>query len=139
MNNPVPAQSLTPDELKEARELDRRLCDAMGRKDLEAVMACFWKSPELVTVIGGGVQKGTREVRDTFRRMFDQNETIRLDVNDVTYLRAGDGVIAVGTATFDFTPSHGQRHLMVERWSDLRRKIDGQWVYVLDHTTEVPT
>jgi hypothetical protein len=28
--------------------------------------------------------------------------------------------------------------LMVERWSDLRRKIDGRWVYVLDHTTVLP-
>jgi uncharacterized protein (TIGR02246 family) len=139
MKNPVPAESLTPEELKEARELDRRLCDAIGRKDLDAVMACFWDSPELVTVIGGAVQKGPEEVRDTVKQMFDQNESVKLDVNDVTYLRAGDGVIAVGTATFDFTPQNGQRHLMVERWSDLRRKIDGQWVYVLDHTTVVPT
>ena len=139
MKNPVPARSLTPDELEEARELDQRLCNAMGRKDLDAVMGCFWNSPDLVAVIGGAVQKGPQAVRGGIKQIFDQNESVKLDVDEVTYLRSGDGIIAVGTATFDLTPANGQRHLMVERWSDLRRKIDGRWVYVLDHTTVVPT
>ena len=134
----VPAASLTPAELEEARELDRRLCDAMGRKDLDGVMACFWDSPDLVAVLDGAVLKGTQEVRSGIKGMFDQNESVRLEVNEVTYLQSGDGVIGFGTATFDLTPTDGQRHLMVERWSDLRRKVDGRWVYVLDHTTMVP-
>ena len=138
MARSVPTASLTPGELAEAKELDRRLCDAMSRKDLDAVMACFWDSPDLVAVIGGVVQKGPQAVRSGIKQIFDQNESVRLEVNEVTYLQSGDGVIGVGTATFDFTPMDGQRHLMVERWSDLRRKIDGRWVYVLDHTTIVP-
>jgi uncharacterized protein (TIGR02246 family) len=138
MAKPVPPESLTPAELAEARELDRRLCDAMGRKDLDAVMACFWDSPDLVAVIGGILQKGPQAVRSGIKQIFDQNESVKLQVDDVTYLQTGDGVIGVGTATFDLKPVNGQRHLMVERWSDLRRKIDGRWVYVLDHTTVVP-
>jgi uncharacterized protein (TIGR02246 family) len=138
MTKPVPAASLTPAELEEAKQLDRRLCDAMCRKDLDAVMACFWNSPDLVAVIDGAVRKGPQAVRAGVKQMFDENQSVTLSVNDVTYLESGDGIIAVGTATFDFTPTNGQRHLMVERWSDLRRKIDGQWVYVLDHTTIVP-
>ena len=138
MSKPVRAESLTESELAEARELDRRLCDAMSRKDLDAVMACFWDSPDLVAVIGGAVQKGPQAVRGGIKAIFDQNESVRLEINEVAYLQSGDGVIGVGTATFDLTPANGQRHLMVERWSDLRRKIDGRWVYVLDHTTVVP-
>ena len=46
--------------------------------------------------------------------------------------------IGVGTFTYDLKPTDGPRQLMVERWSDLRRKIDGRWVYVLDHSTPVP-
>jgi len=138
MSKPVPAELLSEPELAEARDLDRQLCDAMGRKDLDAVMRCFWDSPDLVAVIGGAVQKGPRAVRSGIKQIFDQNQSVSLEVNDVTYLRSGDGVIGVGTATFDLTPADGQRHLMVERWSDLRRKIDGRWVYVLDHTTVVP-
>ena len=134
----VSPQSLTDAELAEAKELDQRLCEAFGRKDLDAAMACFWDSPDLIAVIAGSVQKGPAAVRDGLKQMFDQNESLRLEVNEVTYLRSGDGVIGVGTATFDLKPVNGERQLMVERWSDLRRKIDGRWVYVLDHATMLP-
>jgi ketosteroid isomerase-like protein len=138
MAKPVPVESLTEAELAEAKELDRRLCEAMGRKDLDAVMTCFWNSPDLVAVIGGNVQHGPAAVRSGIKELFDRNDSVRLEVNEVTYLRSGDGVIGFGTATFDLQPANGRRKLMVERWSDLRRKIDGRWVYVLDHTTMVP-
>ncbi len=133
-----PLTSLTESELAEARELDQRLCEAISRKDLEAAMACFWDSPELIAVIAGSVQKGPEAVRNGFKQLFAQNESVALEVNEVTYLRSGDGIIGVGTATFQLKPVNSQRKLMVERWSDLRRKIDGRWVYVLDHTTMVP-
>jgi uncharacterized protein (TIGR02246 family) len=138
MAKTVPVKSLSESELAEAKELDRRLCEAISRKDLDAAMACFWDSPDVVAVIAGNVQKGPAAVRNGLKQLFDQNESVKLEVNEVAYLRAGDGVIGVGTATFDLKPVNGQRQLMVERWSDLRRKIDGRWVYVLDHTTMVP-
>jgi len=138
MAKSVSPQSLTEAELAEARELDRRFCEAFGKKDLAAAMACFWDSPDLVAVIGGQVQHGPQEVGEAIRKIFEQNESLKLEVNEITYVRSGDGVIGVGTATFHLQPAGGRRQLMVERWSDLRRKIDGRWVYVLDHTTVVP-
>jgi uncharacterized protein (TIGR02246 family) len=138
MAKPVSLQSLTDAELAEAKELDQRLCEAFGRKDLDAAMACFWNSPDLVAVIAGQIQHGPDAVREGIRQMFEQNESLKLEVNEITYVRSGDGVIGVGTATFHLQPAGGRRQLIVERWSDLRRKIDGHWVYVLDHTTVVP-
>jgi len=134
----VPVQSLSEGELAEAKELDRRFCEAISRKDLDAAMACFWDSPDLVAVIAGDVQKGPAAVRNGIKELFAQNESLRMVVNEITYLRSGDGIIGVGTATIDLKPMNGQRQLMVERWSDLRRKIDGRWVYVLDHATMLP-
>ncbi len=32
----------------------------------------------------------------------------------------------------------GQSVHVVERWTDLERRINGRWVYLLDHTTLVP-
>ena len=138
MAETVSVTSLSEHELAEAKDLDRRLCEAIGRKDPDAFMACFWDNPDLVVVIAGTVQKGPAAVRSGIKELFDQNESVRLEVNEVTYLRSGDGIIGVGTATFDLKPVNAQRHLMVERWSDLRRRIDGRWVYVLNHTTMVP-
>jgi uncharacterized protein (TIGR02246 family) len=134
----VPVQSLSEGELAESKELDRRFCEALGRKDLDAAMACFWDDPDVVVVIAGNVQKGPAAVRNGIKQLFDQNESLRVEVSEITYLRSGDGIIGVGTATFDLKPVNGKPQLMVERWSDLRRKIDGRWVYVLDHATVVP-
>ena len=99
---------------------------------------CFWNDPDLVLALNGDVHRGPEAVRAAIKGMFDQNESIRMEVNEVTHLPSGDGVIGVGTATYEFQPASGPSQLMVERWSDLRRKIDGRWVYVLDHTTVIP-
>jgi uncharacterized protein (TIGR02246 family) len=125
-------------DLAEVKDLDRRFTEAFSRKDLDALMACFWNDPNLVVVLNGKVHCGIDTVRTSVKEMFDQNESIRVTVDEVTHLQSGDGVIGVGTATFDLKPADGPPRLMVERWSDLRRKIDGRWVYVHDHTTVLP-
>ena len=120
------------------QELNRQLVDAMARKDLDQAMACFWNDPNLVIVLNGTVFRGPDAARAAIKALFDQNESIKVEANDVSYIPSGDGVLAVGTATYTFTPMEGPPRLMVERWSDLRRKIDGRWVMVLDHTTHLP-
>ena len=129
---------LTKADLAEAKDLDRRLSEAMSRKDLDATMACFWNDPNLVVVLGGNIHRGHDAVRAALKELFDQNESIRVEVNEVSHVPSGDGVLGVGTATFELKPAGGPPKLMVERWSDLRRKIDGRWVFVLDHTTILP-
>ncbi len=129
---------LTKADLAEAKDLDRRLSEAMSRKDLDTTMACFWNDPNLVVVLGGNVHRGHDAVRAALKELFDQNESIRVEVNEVSHVPSGDGVLGVGTATFELKPAGGPPKLMVERWSDLRRKIDGRWVFVLDHTTILP-
>ena len=138
MEKQDPIDLLTEADLAEAKDLDRQFGEAFVRKDLDAAMSCFWNDPDLVVVLNGNVKRGPDAVRAALKEMFDQYESIRPEVNEVTHLPSGDGVIVVGTATFDFQPASGPRQLMVERWSDLRRKIDGRWVMVLDHTTILP-
>ncbi len=138
MGKPNAPPPLTTADLEEAKELDRRFSEAFKRKDLDAAMACMWKSPDLILVQMGTIYRGYDAVRTSMKQMFDRYDSIRLEVNEVSYLPSGDGVIGVGTATFDLQPADGPRQTMVERWSDLRRKIDGRWVYVLDHTSEKP-
>jgi ketosteroid isomerase-like protein len=138
MMNDESSLSLTKADIAEMKDLDRRLTEAMSRKDLDAVMECFWNDPDLVIMLNGTVYRGPDETRAAIKALFDQNESISLKVNEITHVPSGDAVIGVGTATYDLKPLGGQRKLLVERWSDLRRKIDGHWVYVLDHTTHLP-
>jgi len=131
-------QTPTETDLAAAKDLDWRLSEAMSRKDLDATMACFWNDPNLVVVLNGSVHCGPEAARAAIKEMFDQNESIKVEVNEITHHPSGDGVVGVGTATFDLKPASGPPKLMVERWSDLRRKVDGRWVFVLDHTTILP-
>jgi len=131
-------RSVSEVDLAGAKDLDRRLTDALSRKDLDAAMACFWNDPDLVLILDGNVHRGPETARAALKEMFDQNESIRVEVKDITHLPSGDGIIGVGTATYEFKPADGPPRLMVERWSDFRKKIDGRWVLVLDHTTVIP-
>jgi uncharacterized protein (TIGR02246 family) len=130
--------SLTEADLADAKDLTRRLNEAFHRKDLDAATACFWNDPDLVIVLNGNVHSGPDAARASIKEMFDQNESIKVETNEITYIPSGDGIIGVGTATFEYKPVDGPARLTVERWSDLRKKIDGQWVMVLDHTTILP-
>jgi hypothetical protein len=89
-------------------------------------------------MLNGTIFRGPEAARSAIQVMFDQNESINVEVTDITHLPSGDGMVGVGTATYALKPMEGPRRLLVERWSDLRRKIDGKWVYVLDHTTHLP-
>lgn len=131
-------KSLSTADLAEAKDLDQQFVKAMSSKDLDAAMACFWNSPDLIVVLFGNVQRGAEAVRGGIAQMFAQNESVKLTVNEATYVPAGDGIITVGTATYDLKPTGGTSLQIVERWTDLKRKIDGRWVYVLDHATMVP-
>jgi uncharacterized protein (TIGR02246 family) len=133
MAAPVSTTTLTPEEVAEAKELDQRFMDAFNRKDLEAALACFWDHPDVLIVFFGKLLRGTEAVRRHLRELFTQNVSLKVEAKEVTYLPSGDAVIGIGTAVFHLQPMDGPRRLMIECWSDLRRKINGRWVYVLDH------
>ena len=130
---------VTKADLDAAQELANRFVGAISRKDLEGTMACVWNSPDMIWVNFGTVVRGYDGFRGGLEQMFAQNESVKLVVNDVSYVPVGDMIMAVGTATIDLQPKNGGASVrIVERWTDLERKIDGRWVYVLDHTTLVP-
>jgi uncharacterized protein (TIGR02246 family) len=131
-------RALGPGDQAAVEELAQRFTTAMSRKDLEGAMSCFWNSPELIVVLFGNVQRGYDSVRNGIAAMFEQNETVKLTINEISYVRVGGMVMAVGTATYDLKPKGGPAMQLVERWTDLERRIDGRWVYVLDHATMVP-
>jgi uncharacterized protein (TIGR02246 family) len=129
--------ALSPSDQAAVENLVQRFTEAMSRKDLEGAMSCFWNSPELIVVLFGSVQRGYDSVQSGIAAMFEQNETVKLTVNEISYVRVGSMVMAVGTATYDLKPKGAPAMQLVERWTDLEQKIDGRWVYVLDHATMV--
>ena len=132
-------QTLSQADLQSQRELDSAFCNAMSRKDLAGVMQCLWHDPNLVVVLfDATVYRGWDAVRDAVQQLFDTFPEVRLEIDEVSHVPVGDGIVAVGTATYSLQAADGSAVRIVERWTDLRRKVDGRWIYVLDHAHALP-
>ncbi len=125
---------LSSEELQANQELDRRFVDAMSHKNIEQVMSCVWDSPDLIFVgIDGTVVLGADGFRKSVEDWFAQCESLSLVVDEIRHIPVGDSVFAVGTATYTIQGKDGSVNKLTERWTDVRRKIGGRWIYVLDH------
>lgn len=118
--------------------LDRRFGEAMNSRDIEAVMACFTRSPDLVVVLWGNILRGPEALREFLVRLFSSTRAIHGQVNEITRWQVGETVFAVGTATYQLEALDGSRSTLKECWTDARQKVSGRWVYVLDHAAQVP-
>jgi len=113
-------------------QLDRRFMDAMAKKDVDGAMSCFLDSADLAVVLWGTEMRGPEPVRAAITRLFGEYDEVRLEIDKVTEFPAGDAVIAIGQATYSLTKG-GKVKAMTEVWTDVRRKVNGRWVYILDH------
>ncbi len=132
--NAQSANSLPPDVLRANQEIDRKFLEAHQVRDTEMIMGLFTKSPDIFFVAPTGViYQGRDQVRQSIEKFFARVVTMTGVIDHVTYVPAGDGVIAYGQVTY-------HRHLRgqppdtrVVVWTDYRRKENGKWVLVFRH------
>jgi hypothetical protein len=79
-------KTLSKAELAAVKDLADRFVDAINRKDIDDTMACIWNSPDLIWVSFGTVIRNYDGVHSRFSQMFDQNETIKLVINEISYV-----------------------------------------------------
>ena len=128
------AKSLSDADLVANQELDQRFIESMSQMDIEKLMSCFWNSPDLIFVdFDGNVNRGYDNILKVFEQFFTQFESLSLVCDEISHIRAGNSVFAVGTATYSMQMKDGTSKQVTQRWSDVRGKIEGRWVYVLDH------
>jgi ketosteroid isomerase-like protein len=124
----------TTEELAGIRDLDRRFVDAYNHLDVDSFMNCLWNSPNLVVLLyDGTVFIGWDTVREVTEKTFAGLESAHVVIDQITFLRSGDAIMAVGTASYELQPKEGPLQKFSARWTDFRRIEDGQWVYVSDH------
>lgn len=129
-----PEQELTAEELAGIRDLDRRFLDAYNRLDVDDLMNCLWRSPDLVVLLyDGTVFVGWDTVRKITEETFSGLASAHVEIDEVAFHRSGDAIMAVGTASYELQPKDGPLQTFSARWTDFRRIEDGQWVYVSDH------
>jgi ketosteroid isomerase-like protein len=118
-------------------ELGERFLAAFAAKDLDGVMDCFWNSPDLILCLEDGfVVRGWDNVRFGVQMLMDGHDALLLEVNEVSRFRLGANVYSVGTATWTRT-ANGVTTSFVERWTDVARKVNGNWVYITDHAHDL--
>ena len=116
------------------RELDQRLIDAHALKDPGMVESLFSESPDVFFIDpSGGMIKGRSNIRASWAAWFDTLETIHGDIRDISYIPAGEGVIAVGTVIYTRKLKNGTADQKTVIWTDYRRVEKGRWVYLFRH------
>jgi ketosteroid isomerase-like protein len=113
-------------------DLDRRFLSAMSRKDVAGAMSCFIDGPDLVAVLWGKEFRGPQQLPEAISSLFNEYDEIVLTIDRVRKFRAGDSVLAVGQATYTLKKA-GVVSRLTEIWTDVRREVNGRWVYVMDH------
>src|SRR5260370_12833106 len=116
------------------RELDRRLLEAHKLKDAAMVEGLFSAAPDVFFISpGGSLNKGRDSIRRSFQLFFDHLESIHGDIKEISYIPAGDGVIAVGTVIYARKPKSAPADQRILIWADYRPLDGGKWVYVFRH------
>lgn len=132
--NAQTAKALPSDVIAANQELDRQLLEGHRLLDAGKIMGLFTSSPDIF-FIGppGDLYKGRDQVRQSWEQFFASLESIHGEINHITYLPAGDGVIAVGQVTYHRQLKGGAPEQRIVVWTDFRRKENGKWVYVFRH------
>ena len=109
---------------------------AWNRGDLEAYMAGYLRSPELVFTSGGLIRQGWDETYAKYKAKYGESQstmgTLVFDILSIQPL-GGDGAIVLGRWLLTDTPEKGGGVFSVA----LRRTGDG-WRVVHDHTSADP-
>ena len=140
MSNIKRYDPLSSEDLLANQELNQRFVDGMCQKNIEQVMSCIWDSPDFIFVATDGtVFLGSDNFRKTIEEWFVQFESLHCVIDEVKHIPAGDSVFAVGTGTYELKSKDGSLLKLRERWTDVRQKIGGRWIYVLDHAQVLTT
>lgn len=119
-------------------ELGLKFQSSFENGDVDGVMSCFWNSPDVILVLENGqVVRGWDNIRMGVQNTIENTDARSVVVDEVEQFRLGENVYSVGTATWTITPKGGTEFSYTERWTDVIRKVSGQWVYLVDHAHDL--
>jgi beta-aspartyl-peptidase (threonine type) len=130
----APAPVAGADDTADVRAVLDAQVAAWNQGDLEAFMAGYWRSPELVFVSGAVVTKGWEATLERYRKRYksEGREMGRLRFEAIEIQRLGaDAAFARGEYWLHMSDG-GEPH---GRFTLILRRLDGAWRIVHDHTS----
>lgn len=133
---PPPPAGPTPAEMvAAANTLDQQFLAAFNQADVDALMATYWNSPDLVSFGPDGMgTKGWDACKAGAVEMFKAMPGARLEFTAMHNDVHGDVVIGWGTWKMTMGPPDAPQ-VLEGRYSDVKARHDGKWVYVSDHAS----
>jgi len=127
----------TPEQMiAAAKALDEAFFKAFSAGDAEGVAATYWHSPDVVSFPPDAMEvRGWDAIKQAYVDAFKSMAGAKLEAYDVHYLVAGEFVFTWGRWRMTMAGSDGKPVTMEGRYSDLKGKRDGKWVFIHDHAS----
>ena len=120
--------------VKAADDLDKKFAEAFTKGDTSAIMEMYWNSPELVSFSPDGVEAANWEkAKKDMATMFESMKGAKLEIKNMQNKPHGDLVLGHGYWTLTLADSAGTK--INGRYTDVKVKKDGKWVYIMDHAS----
>ena len=117
-------------------ELDTRFIQALESEDLETMMALY--ADEAVAFLPDGNHYSKLLIRQSYAQWFLGAKETNISVRKAQY--SSEGNLGWSNLEFDFraTFEGGEQLDLLGRTTGVFRKVDGNWRYILNHTSLVP-
>lgn len=125
---------LSAEDLRANQEIDQKFIDAHRTLDTDMIMNLFSRQPGIFMIGPTGIMyPGRDQIRHSVETFFAKLVTMTGEIDHVTYMREGDGVVAYGQVTYHRQLKGQPPDTRVAVWSDYRCKENGKWVLVFRH------
>jgi uncharacterized protein (TIGR02246 family) len=128
------APELDPSDYQQIYTLLIRMGDRWNAHDIDGYLAPYWKSPDLLVVIEGEQLKGWANVLSAYHRGYPNLDEMGSVIYDRVQIQLVSPDVAVGLDWWTVVQKRGK---VLGTSTMVLRKIDGNWVIVVMHSSFV--
>jgi ketosteroid isomerase-like protein len=127
--NPSPEQMLAAADV-----LDEQYIAALNKSDLNALMALYPKSPDIVSFAPDGAQlHGWQAIRDYYAGAMAKTPGAKYEFTGRHNKAVGSLVLGWGTFRGTVATDKGPPSVIEGRYTDVKAHTGGKWGYIMEH------
>jgi uncharacterized protein (TIGR02246 family) len=123
-----------PSDYKQIFRLLAKMADSWNAHDIDGYLSAYWQSPELLVIIEGEQLKGWADVTSTYHRGYPNKDEMGSLLPDRIQIQMVSADVAVALDWWTVVLKKGK---VLGTSTMVLRKIDGNWVIVVMHSSLV--
>lgn len=132
----APRRENTESMIAAAKALDQQFLAAANKGDVDGIMACYWKSPEMILYPPDALEaRGWDAAKEGFKAFLANGPGVKFEMLESHYAAGGAIVAAWGKVKVTMPGPEGAPVDMVIRFTEVIGQRDGKWVYLVDHAS----